>query len=282
MIIPSEYLLPGGSSGVLLIHGLTGTPNEMRTVARGLNRAGFTVSAVQLAGHCGDEADLLATNWHDWVASVEVAADKLREKVDRIFVAGLSMGAVLSLKYAMEHPDKVSGLGLYGTTFFYDGWSIPPVGRLAFLLPIFDRLGIGKKNSFIEEFPYGIKNERIRTSISKKMLSGDSAAAGLAGNPWPALAEFYRLSRHVQRNLKRVVTPSLVLHAREDDVASLKNAQLIERRVSAPVETVVLDNSYHMITVDQQRDVVIEKSVSFFKKIAAVEQAQLLGQRAVA
>ncbi|MDB5888081.1 MAG: alpha/beta fold hydrolase [Rhodocyclales bacterium] len=282
MIRSSEYFLPGGASGVLLIHGLTGTPNEMRTVARGLNRAGFTVSVVQLAGHCGDEADLLATGWRDWFASVEAAAEELRNKTDRIFVGGLSMGAVLSLKYAMEYPDKVSGLALYGTTFFYDGWSIPLVGRLSFLLPIFDRLGIGKKNSFVETFPFGIKNERIRRSISKKMLSGDSVAAGLAGNPWPSLAEFYRLSRHVQRNLKYVSTPSLVLHAREDDVASLRNAQLVERRVSAHVETVVLDDSYHMITVDQQRDLVIEKSVDFFRKIATAEQRLEKPLRAVA
>ena len=282
MINSSEYFLPGGSSGVLLIHGLTGTPNEMRTVARGLHRAGFSVLAVQLAGHCGDEADLLATGWQDWFASVEAAAEKLRAKVDRIFVGGLSMGAVLSLKYGIEHPEKVSGLALYGTTFFYDGWSIPLVGRLSFLLPIFDRLGIGKKKSFVETFPFGIKNERIRRSISKKMLAGDSAAAGLAGNPWPSLAEFYRLSRNVQRNLRQVRTPCLVLHAREDDVASLRNAQLIERRVSAPVETVVLDDSYHMITVDQQRDIVIGKSISFFKRIAAEEQARAAPHRATA
>ncbi|HEX5125265.1 MAG TPA: alpha/beta fold hydrolase [Rhodocyclaceae bacterium] len=282
MILPSEIFLAGGACGVLLIHGLTGTPNEMRTVARGLHRAGFTVSATQLAGHCGDEKDLLATGWQDWFASVEAAADKLRGETDQIFVGGLSMGAVLSLKYAIEHPDKVSGLALYGTTFFYDGWSIPAIARLSFLLPILDRMGIGKKNSFVETFPFGIKNERVRRSISKRMLSGDSAAAGLAGNPWPSLAEFYRLSRNVQRNLARVRTPCLVMHAREDDVASLRNAHLIERRVSAPVETVVLDDSYHMITVDQQRDVVIEKSAGFFKKIATADLTASSSRLAVA
>lgn len=269
---PSEYFMPGGSSGVLLIHGLTGTPNEMRTVARGLNRAGFTVLAEQLAGHCGSEADLLKTGWQDWFSSVETAAENLRKEVDRIFVGGLSMGALLALKYAIEHPGKVSGLGLYGTTFFYDGWSIPTIGRLSFLLPIFDRLGIGKKHVAPESFPFGIKNERIRRSITKKMFSGDSAAAGLTGHPWPSLAEFYRLSRDVQRNLGRVTTPSLVVHARDDDVASLRNAELIENRVSGIVETVVLDDSYHMITVDQQRDLVIEKSIAFFRKVEAAEQ----------
>lgn len=261
------------SSGVLLIHGLTGTPNEMRYVAKGLGREGFKTDCVRLAGHCGTEEDLLKTGWRDWFASVEEAAEALRKEVDHLFVAGLSMGSVLAIKYAIEHPEKVSGLGLYGTTFFYDGWSIPPVGRLSFLLPIFDRLGIGQKKAFIETFPYGLKNERLRKSVSEKMLSGDSESAGLAGNPWPSLAEFYRLSHDVQRNLHRVKAPSIVLHAREDDVASLKNAQLIERKIDAPVETVVLTDSYHMITVDQEKAQVVARSADFFRRVAANQDA---------
>lgn len=261
------------SSGVLLIHGLTGTPNEMRYVAKGLGREGFKTDCVRLAGHCGTEEDLLKTGWRDWLASVEEAAEALRKEVDHLFVAGLSMGSVLAIKYAIEHPEKVSGLGLYGTTFFYDGWSIPPVGRLSFLLPIFDRLGIGQKKAFIETFPYGLKNERLRKSVSEKMLSGDSESAGLAGNPWPSLAEFYRLSHDVQRNLHRVKAPSIVMHAREDDVASLKNAQLIERKIDAPVETVVLTDSYHMITVDQEKAQVVARSADFFRRVAANQDA---------
>jgi carboxylesterase len=283
MSIISE--LPGSAQkcGVLLIHGLTGTPNEMRYVAKGLRREGFTVECVQLAGHCGTEADLLKTGWRDWFGSVEVAAEKLREQVDHLFVAGLSMGSVLALKYAIEHPEKVSGLGLYGTTFFYDGWGIPHVAKLSFLLPIFDRLRIGRKKAFIETFPYGLKNERLRRSVSEKMLSGDSEAAGLAGNPWPSLAEFYRLSGYVQKNLHRVKAPALVMHAREDDVASLRNAQMIERKIAGPVETVVLTDSYHMITVDQEKESVVIRSADFFRRAALAGQgaARVLSSRLV-
>jgi len=267
MSIISELPVPSNASGVLLIHGLTGTPNEMRFVAKGLRREGFTVDCVQLAGHCGTEDDLIKTGWRDWFGSVEAAAEKLGREVDHLFVAGLSMGSVLALKYAIEHPGKVSGLGLYGTTFVYDGWGIPPIGKLSFLLPIFDRLHIGHHKSFIETFPYGLKNERLRRSVSEKMFSGDSAAAGLAGNPWPSLAEFYRLSGDVQKNLHKVRAPSLVMHAREDDVASLRNAQLIERKISGPVETVVLTDSYHMITVDQEKATVVARSADFFRRV---------------
>ena len=268
MIKNVDFHLPGGRNGVLLIHGLTGTPTEMRFVAKGLNRNGFTVYGMQLAGHCGDEADLLATGWHDWYRSVVEAAEKLRGEVDHLFVAGLSMGALLALKLAADHPDKVDGLGLYGTTFVYDGWTIPWIGKLSFMLPLVCGLGFGHGMKFHECFPYGIKDERIRQRIAGSMLSGDSAAAGLPGNPWPSLAEFYRLSFLVRRQLKNVRTPCLVVHAKDDDVASLKNVRMVVRGVSGPVETVLLENSYHMITVDQERNHVIERTTRFFNEVA--------------
>ncbi|MDE2256946.1 MAG: alpha/beta fold hydrolase [Xanthomonadaceae bacterium] len=269
MIKNVEFHLPGGRNGVLLIHGLTGTPTEMRFVAKGLNRNGFTVRGMQLAGHCGDEADLLATGRQDWYRSVVAAAEKLRGEVDHLFVAGLSMGALLALKLAADRPDMVDGLGLYGTTFVYDGWTIPWIGKLSFMLPLVVSLGFGRHRKFHECFPYGIKDERIRQRIAGSMLSGDSAAAGLPGNPWPSLAEFYRLSWRVRRLLSSVRTPCLVVHAKDDDVASLRNVRTVVRGVSGPVETVLLENSYHMITVDQERDLVIERSTRFFNAVAA-------------
>jgi len=269
MIKNVEFHMPGGRNGVLLIHGLTGTPTERRFVAKGLNRNEFTVYGMQLAGHCGDEADLLATGRQDWYRSVVAAAEKLRGEVDHLFVAGLSMGALLALKLAADRPEMVDGLGLYGTTFSYDGWTIPWIGKLSFMLPLVVSLGFGRNQKFHECFPYGIKDERIRQRIAGSMLSGDSAAAGLPGNPWPSLAEFYRLSWRVRRMLPDVRTPCLVMHAKEDDVASLRNVQVLVRGVKGPVETVLLENSYHMITVDQERNLVIERTTRFFNEVAA-------------
>jgi len=266
-----DYTLRGGRSGVLLIHGLTGTPTEMRFVARGLHDAGFTVSAVQLAGHCGDTDDLVATGWRDWVRSVEEAASRLRAEVDHLFVAGLSMGALLSLELALRRPADVAGVGLYGTTFRHDGWAVPPIARLSFLLPLVCALGLGRRRVVNEAFPYGIKNERIRNWIVGSMLAGDSGAGGLAGNPWPSLAEFAKLSSHVRRRLRSVRTPCLVVHSSHDDIASLRNVALIERNVAGPVETVLLDDSYHMVSVDQQRDIVVASSVDFFSRVVAAK-----------
>ncbi|HTR00482.1 MAG TPA: alpha/beta fold hydrolase, partial [Candidatus Acidoferrum sp.] len=181
MIKNAEFFFEGNRTGVLLIHGLTGTPNEMRLLGKGLHNAGFTVYGMQLAGHCGDVDDLLRTGWKDWYHSVELAVARLRQSTDRIFIAGLSMGAVLSLKYAADNPAHVAGVGVYGVTFAYDGWCIPFYARkLGFLLNWLPVRLFGKR-VFVEQPPYGLKDERLRAIISQSMLGGDSVAAGLAG-----------------------------------------------------------------------------------------------------
>lgn len=269
MIKQADFLLRGGRAGVLLIHGLTGTPAEMHFVGKGLHRAGFTVYGMQLAGHCGSEADLLRTGWRDWAASVRAGAARLRGEVDHMFVAGLSMGSVLALNLAIEQPDWVDGLGLYGSTFFYDGWTIPRLARLSFLLPMVCGMGLFKQRRFMESFPYGIKDERVRTRIAGAMLDGQSEAAGLPGNPWPSLAEFHKLVWHVRPRLHEVRAPSLIMHAADDDIASVRNARLIERRVAGPTETILLNDSYHMVTVDGERAKVIAHSADFFTRVLA-------------
>ncbi len=275
-----EYLLEGhgplASTGVLLIHGLTGTPNEMRLLAKGLNRAGCTVLAVQLAGHCGTQDDLVTTSWQDWVASARRGADRLMQHTGQpVITCGLSMGALLALALAIERPQQVAGVVALSTTFRYDGWSIPGYTRLAFLLPLFRALGIGRRSVFMEAPPYGIKDEALRERVVAQMHSGDSAAAGLPGNPWWSVIELRALSAYVRRNLGKVHAPCLVMHARHDDIAAAGNAQDIVRGVrNAPVELVLLDDSYHMITIDRDRRTVLARTVAFAESIAQTQHQQ--------
>lgn len=268
MIQQASFQFEGGRRGVLLIHGLTGTPAEMRLLGKRLHREGFTVHGVQLAGHCGDEDDLLATGWRDWYASVEKAAKTLRERVDHLFVAGLSMGALLALLLAAERPELVDGVGVLGATFRYDGWNMPRIARLSFLLPLVKALGLARRRSFQEESPYGLRDERIRGHVSSAMLGGDSAAAGLPGNPWHSLADLYQLAKRVRRRLGRVRAPCLVAHATEDDVAHVRNAHLVVSGVRAPVELLLLSESYHMITLDRERRLLGDRLSGFFAGVA--------------
>lgn len=268
------FTLPGTNGrGMLLVHGLTGTPLEMRLLALGLNNAGFTVHGVQLAGHCGTMDDLLATRWQDWNESVQQAALRLGREVDHLFVGGLSMGAMLALKCAADLPQLIKGVGVYGVTFRYDGWAVPWLARLTFMLPLVKRLGFARERVFMETEPYGLMDERLRAQISAAMQGGDSSVAGLPGNPWHSLAELYLLSRVVRRQLHEVRQPCLIAHAVNDDIASLANARLVQQNVRGPVEMLLLENSYHMITIDKERRLLARKSAEFFSALGAAPAA---------
>ena len=262
-IADKSFRFGNGRAAVLLIHGLTGTPVEMRAVGRGLAAQGFSVYGMQLAGHCGSESDLLSTSWPDWYRGVEEAWRDISLRHDHVFVAGLSMGALMAMHLAAQHPGKIRGLGLYSATLIYDGWAIP---KLSFLLPLFLRTPMGERYRFIENFPYGIKNERLRQVIHASMVSGHSDSAGNLGMLGRSLRELRRLIGIVKQEMPSIRTPALVLQARDDDVTSPKNAEYIARHLAGPVSVEYLDDCYHMITIDQQRDEVIRLSADFFRR----------------
>lgn len=265
-ITDSSFFHSGGRIGVLLIHGLSGTPTEMKFVGKGLARAGYTVYGMQLAGHCGSEADLLKTGWRDWVASVDAAYDWLRERVDTVIVGGLSMGALLSIDFAARRPQDCAGLLLYSTTIWYDGWNI---NRFQWLLPLLLKLPFRDWYRFDEEFPYGIKDERLRRRVVAQMQSGDSAAAGLPGLSAPSLRQLRELIAIVKKEVPTVHAPALILHASDDDITGVSNALFLQNKLAGPRRTVLLDDCYHMITVDRQRELVVRLSADFIAETTA-------------
>jgi carboxylesterase len=265
------FTLGNGPTGFLLVHGLGGTPLELKFVAKGIARQGFTVHCCQLAGHCGDEHDLLVTGWRDWYASVEDAHDRLRKRCDTIIAGGLSMGAVLALHLAAQRKTEVHGLALYAPTLWHDGWAMP---RSAHLLEFGPLSALGHRMfsrfySFTEKEPYGIKDPAIRAVVLAAMTSGDTTRAGILVTPGAAIWQHCDLVDAVKRELNSIDAPALLIQARDDDMASLRNSEYLQRHLGGRVNTVILDDSYHIITVDRQRDIVIDSSTAFATSLAA-------------
>ena len=256
--------LRGGSSGVLLIHGLGGTPAELRNVAKALHAAGHTVLCCQLAGHCGSEEDLLATSWHDWYESAKLALARLESSCRTVAVGGLSMGALLALHLAADHPGRVRGTLLFGPTLFYDGWSVP---WYSFLLRLVVWLPIGRNYRFPEQHPYGVKDERTRAAIARLMSRRASAAVGLTHTPGRSIRELWRLCAKLKPKLAHIASPALIVHARDDDTASLRNAYYLQRKLGGRIESLVLDDSYHLVTIDRQRDLANAAAIRFLADI---------------
>ncbi len=295
MSVDRSYKFEGGRTGVLLIHGLGGTPIEMRYVALGMARAGYTVHVPQLANHCGTEEELKQSRWQDWYWSVEAALDELRQSCDRVVVGGLSAGAILGLHLAANRPKDVHGLALYAPTLWLDGWSIPwyaGLFRLCFQKSVANRI------PFVERDPHGIKDKRLRKMVVEALHSGDSSQAGVFQTPGGTMLELRWLVNIVRRELPSIRQPALIMHPREDDRASLKNALYLQRNLGGLVDMVVLDDCYHIITVDRQRDLVVDRTVAFSnwldrtkdrrevanedQDVAAPEKTDAAGRRAVA
>jgi len=258
------YRIQGGRTGILLIHGLCGTPTEMRYVANGLGRAGYTVLCPQLAGHCGTEEDIKASTWQDWLGSCERGLDELRQTCDTVIVGGLSTGAILSLALAAKHPGKIDGLALLAPVIWLNGWLIPWYARL--FRTVFSKT-LANLIKFPDLHPHGIKDARIREFILSAMNSGDSSVAGLPSTPGGAVLEHRRLADAVRRAIPGITQPVLIVHPREDDYADLNNAWYLQRHLPGTVDMVVLDDSYHIVTVDRQRDVVVERTVGFVDRV---------------
>ena len=110
---------PGGKTGILLLHGLRGTPAEVRFVAMGLARAGYTVHTPQLAGHGAENSG----RWQDWYMSAREALIEIRKECDTVIVGGLCMGAILGLHLAARNPGKVQGVSLFSPTLWINGWA---------------------------------------------------------------------------------------------------------------------------------------------------------------
>ena len=270
-VIDRSFTIGSGRTGFLLIHGLGGTPVELKFVAKGLARHGFTVHCCQLAGHCGTEADLVATKWQDWYASVVAAFDELKAKCDTIVVGGLSMGGVLALHLAAQRPSEVHGLALFAPTLWYDGWATPWYRCLLQfgLLTRFGQFFVRHIYRFTETEPYGIKDTAIRGVVLAAMKSGDSTQAGILVTPGDCVVQLHRLIQVVTKELPAIKAPALIVQARDDDLSSLSNSEYLQRHLGGLVDTLVLDDSYHIVTVDRQRDLLIESAVAFGTLLSA-------------
>jgi carboxylesterase len=250
----------GGKTGVLLLHGLGGTPAEVRFVAMGLNKAGYTVHTPHLAGHGGaKDGD---TKWQDWYRSARAALVELRKECDTVIVGGLCMGAILGLHLAARQPDKVQGVALFSPTLWINGWAMPWTMRLFNLV---NSSRVAKMMTFPDAESLGIKCPRIRSFVKQALAT--SPEYGSKGVPATMVLEHRRMVKAAVNILPRVRQRTLIVHSRQDDYAALDNAIYLKGELTGRVDMVVLEDSYHMVTLDKERHVVVERARAFLDSI---------------
>ena len=238
------FLFEGNDTGVLVIHGFTGSTQSMRPLGEALNRAGFTVSGPRLAGHGVSPEAMARTGARDWVASVEAAYADLRARTARVFVTGLSMGATLTLYMAGMHGADIAGAIPINGLVRLDSPDMAAITFAAGMPATVPGIGSDIKKPGVRELAY-------------------------AEVPVPCFAEIHALSSVTHALLPRAVCPMLIVTSREDHVVPPENGDFMAARLgSSRIERLALENSYHVATIDNDAGLIAEQSIRFIKSIA--------------
>ncbi|MFJ8105406.1 alpha/beta hydrolase [Streptomyces sp. NPDC096132] len=238
------YRHEGGEVGVLLCHGFTGSPQSLRPWARYLAGQGLTVSLPLLPGHGTRWEDMALTGWPDWYAEVDRELRALRERCSRVFVVGLSMGGALALRLAAKHGAGVEGVVVVNPANKVHGLS-------AYALPVARHVVRSVK---------GITSDIAREGV---------AEVGYDRVPVHAAHSLRVFLRQVDGELPQVTQPLLLLHSVQDHVVpAADSARILSRVSSTDVTEILLEQSYHVATLDHDADRIFEESYAFIARIA--------------
>ncbi|MFG2333785.1 alpha/beta hydrolase [Streptomyces sp. NPDC048604] len=238
------YRHEGGEVGVLLCHGFTGSPQSLRPWAEYLAERGLTVSLPLLPGHGTRWEDMAVTGWEDWYAEVERALEELLARCTTVFVFGLSMGGALTLRLAARHGDRIAGVVVVNPANKVHGLS-------AYALPVARHL--------------------VRTT---KGLTSDIAKPGVEEVgydrvPLHAAHSVRKFFRLVDKELPQVTQPMVLLHSPQDHVVPpVDSARILGRVSSTDLREIVLEQSYHVATLDYDAERIFEESWAFIGRLA--------------
>lgn len=248
----ASIILGDGPRRVLLLHGLTGTPTEVRPIADALHAAGFAVRAPLHAGH-RDPEDLAGHGWRDWYDSAESALLEFAG-AGRVLVVGFSMGALLALRLAALHRERVAGVASISVMLALPGWQVWLAGVLARMRrdPWYRR--------FVGHLP--------KRGIDVRIFARGAQSPSLRVFPFRAIAELGGLQADLRGRLGHIHAPLLLLHGRYDHTAPPEHSERVAQAVaSASVRRVLLPRSFHIVGQDLDRAQVCAEVVGFARGV---------------
>jgi len=252
-----------GEHAVILLHGLCGSVLELGTIPKALKKIKCTVVVMNVPNYSAALIEPGVTpNWTDWCAAVESKVLRLKEEFKTVSICGLSMGATLALAVAARSTELLS-IVLLSPVLHYDGWSIPWYHKLMRIPYCF-----GYRNwTYKESDPYGIKNIDMRRRVASALQKDGVAAVGASAIPARQLWAAQNLMHFVRLTLPLVSANTLIIHSIDDETASPKNAELILQDIRAEVRKIIwLGDCYHIITVDNEREIVTNEALQFLKR----------------
>jgi carboxylesterase len=229
-------------SAALCLHGLTGTPYEMRPIAESLVARGVRARGIWMAGHGGEVEELCESTWQDWVEHAREELLALRKEHSRVFLVGMSMGGLVSLRLAETSP--VDALVVVGAPLVL----APPIPQLLPLLRLFVS-GRRKRGSDIQD------------------PSAQARHPGAPVMPFDSVRELIALQKEVIPDLAQISAPILVAHGELDRTARPRDARRIHAEVSSTEkELFLLARSGHVVTVDYDGPALARAATDFLTR----------------
>ena len=247
-----------GNSGhaVILLPGLCGSELEMGVIPRLLRQSDHSYVIPRIPGYSAHSG---LKDYQEWIETVDQLVYDLNSSYKSVSLVGLSMGATLALAVA-ERNANIKCLSLLSPVIFFDGWSVP--WYYPFLSLVY-KLGV-RNWHYKESEPFGVKNKDLRRHIRKAVMANSVSELGAAHLPAKHLYQSLQLVAATKKNLEDITSDVLIIHAIDDETASPKNPDLIISKISSETCRVIwLGNSYHMITVDNEREVVANEVIKF-------------------
>ncbi len=249
MSTPARPELTGGRRiGVLVQHGFTGSPASMRPWAEDLAARGYAVEVPLLPGHGTRWQDMNKVTWADWTSTVDTAFEKLSAENDAVVAVGLSLGGALALRLAADRDEELAGVVLVNA-------AVDTLRKDAVLLPFLKHV--------VPAFP-GIRND-----IKKPGM--DEIAYPVI--PLKAAAEMSAGWADLRRDLPRITVPVLYFRSQVDHVADISSSRALNAGLSSKdFEERVLEDSYHVATLDNDAPRIFSESAEFIERVTAQQQ----------
>ncbi len=235
------FFWEAGSVGVLLLHGYTATTAEVRLLAKRLHEKGYTVAAPLLAGHGTKPEDLNHVTWRDWVGSAEKSYAQLAARCKQVFIGGQSMGGVIALYLASQHPEA-AGVLLYA-----------PAIQLT--LSTLDKIKLYAGSLFLSEVP-------------RDSLDGSDKWQGYPNLPLKGAIQLLQLQAATRPRLSQIKQPVIIFQGRKDKTVHPTAGDIILQGVSSTIkERHWMEQSTHAITIDCELETVADLTTCFMDKV---------------
>ena len=235
----------GGPHGALVCHGFTGNPNSVRPLGQALHRAGFAVEVPLWPGHGTSIDDMMDTTWADWSSAAEAAYQELAGRCEKVVVAGLSMGGTLATWLAANH-SEIAGLILVNP-------ATEPLPQEA----------VDMIKAMIEA------GEDVSPAIGSDIADPDAHEIAYEGTPLRPLLSLVEHQTELDALLPKIACPVLLMTSPNDHVVAPSASDHLAARVSGPVERITLERSYHVATLDYDKELIEERAVEFARKVTA-------------